>query len=185
MKIYTKFKSQADRASDVRMNLKELYKIALDTRNFEINLFWQRCNYFLVLNSALAIAYLNLQNEALSIPVAGLGMIVCVLWLRVAFGSKFWQERWELCLSTVEKRLITEKKFPPDFELFSMSILKAESEVRKSLKHDGLYGVLDKHILRKPSVTLAMMYLVIAFVTSWALLLVYRVFVLVTLPLIS
>lgn len=37
----------------------EIYKMALDTRNLEINLFWQRCNYFLILNSALAYAYLR------------------------------------------------------------------------------------------------------------------------------
>jgi hypothetical protein len=32
----------------------EAYRTALATRNLEINLFWQRSNYFLVLNTAIA-----------------------------------------------------------------------------------------------------------------------------------
>ena len=32
----------------------ELYKIAIQTRNLELGFFWQRSNYFLVLNTALA-----------------------------------------------------------------------------------------------------------------------------------
>ena len=39
---------------------KDLYRVALDTRNLESTLFWQRCNYFLVLNSALALGFFNL-----------------------------------------------------------------------------------------------------------------------------
>src|SRR3972149_10785499 len=38
---------------------KDAYKFAYDTRNFEISLFWQRSNYFLVLNTAIALAFFS------------------------------------------------------------------------------------------------------------------------------
>jgi len=34
-----------------RVDPDELYHILIDTRNLEVNLFWQRTNYFLVLSS--------------------------------------------------------------------------------------------------------------------------------------
>src|SRR5207248_3234570 len=39
------------------LSLVDAYKIALETRNLEINLFWQRSNYFLVLNTAIAVGF--------------------------------------------------------------------------------------------------------------------------------
>lgn len=38
---------------------------ALDTRNFEISLYWQRSNYFLVLNTALAVGFFFGQGARL------------------------------------------------------------------------------------------------------------------------
>ena len=35
----------------------EAYRTALATRNFEISLFWQRSNYFLVLSTAIAVGF--------------------------------------------------------------------------------------------------------------------------------
>ncbi|ENN6985946.1 hypothetical protein ACAB91_004506 [Vibrio parahaemolyticus] len=40
----------------------EAYKIALETRNMEIKLFWQRSNYFLALNAALALGFFRLTE---------------------------------------------------------------------------------------------------------------------------
>ena len=39
-----------------------LFKIALETRNFEILLYWQRSNYFLVLNTALAVGFFSVNR---------------------------------------------------------------------------------------------------------------------------
>ncbi|HEY4679149.1 MAG TPA: hypothetical protein VIJ01_18425 [Candidatus Angelobacter sp.] len=41
----------------------DAYKVLIDTRNLEINLFWQRSNYFLVLNTGLAIGFFNIKED--------------------------------------------------------------------------------------------------------------------------
>jgi hypothetical protein len=37
----------------------EAYRVARDTRNFEIKLFWKRSNYFLVLSTATAAGFFS------------------------------------------------------------------------------------------------------------------------------
>ena len=79
----------------------ERFKIALETRNFEIELFWKRCNYFLVLNTALAVGIFLLFREGGEPPLLLLfliflvGIFVCIAWIMVGYGSKYWQAHWE------------------------------------------------------------------------------------------
>jgi hypothetical protein len=164
-----------------RITSDQIYKITLDTRNLEINLFWQRCNYFLILNSALAYAYLTLKDAKLALPVTVLGFIVCVFWYRVALGSKYWQERWEAKLCEVESTFRAKGSFPKDVELFGTDWRKIRREVSESL-HNKQQGVLEAiiaaQIMRKPSVTQAMMYLVLTFCVSWVGVFMYQTFIL-------
>jgi hypothetical protein len=166
-----------DQESDVvprpQMALGDLYKIALETRNLEIALFWQRCNYFLVLNTALGVAYFSARSQAPVATVALLGLVVCVLWFRVAIGSKFWQERWEICLSAVERELIAKNQFPTEILFFSLPVASAQAHIRDRFSTSsttGLYRFLGPLIARKPSVTLAMMLLVLASMVFWLIL---------------
>src|SRR5947209_15698697 len=96
--------SQSESNNNIKLSLekKDLYKVALDTRNFEISLFWQRSNYFLVLNSALALGFFNLREQKYGLFMAIFGIIVSWLWFCVNLGSKFWQSRWEQKLSIIE-----------------------------------------------------------------------------------
>ena len=90
----------------------ERFKIALKTRNFEIELFWKRCSYFLAINTALVtalaaamFALLNSSDNASFWPLLGgiclAGIFICIAWIQVVIGSKFWQTHWEW---VVEKR---------------------------------------------------------------------------------
>ncbi|SFD33904.1 RipA family octameric membrane protein [Paracidovorax konjaci] len=154
----------------------KLYEIALDTRNLEINLFWQRCNYFLVLNSGLAVGFFNMKESPLQVPTAILGSVVCLLWYRVALGSKYWQERWEDCLRRVERELRENNLYASEIPLFSADWRAIRNEVRESLqanRHVGIERAIDEQIMSKPSVTLSMFYLVIAFGSTWLGLIVY------------
>lgn len=156
----------------------EIYKMALDTRNLEINLFWQRCNYFLILNSALAYAYLRHGDKNLSIPMTVLGFIVCIFWYRVALGSKYWQERWEAKLGEVETTFKGNGTFPLDIELFTADWEKIKREVSGSLhkeNHTAFESIVANQILTKPSVTQAMMYLVLTFALSWLCVFLYQI----------
>jgi threonine/homoserine/homoserine lactone efflux protein len=167
----------ADKSKEI--SSAEIYKMALDTRNLEINLFWQRCNYFLILNSALAYTYLNLHDMHLAVPVTVLGFLVCVFWYRVALGSKYWQERWEAKLSEVEKTFKRKGTFPSDIELFTPDWHTIRKEVATSLHnphHTVFESIIAAQILTKPSVTQAMMYLVLTFCLSWIGVFIYQLY---------
>ena len=47
----------------------EAYRVAKETRNLEINLFWQRSNYFLVLSGGIAAAFFSAKRFELG-PLA-------------------------------------------------------------------------------------------------------------------
>jgi hypothetical protein len=156
------------------MNEQDVYKIALDTRNFEIGLFWQRTNYFLALNTALAVGFFNLQGRAYPLLLALLGLIVSILWYQVALGSKFWQSRWENRLRVVEQRI------GHNLELFSADWNTIRTDVAESLgsgNHKGFQRFLDTQILKKYSVSYNMTLLSLLFVATWTLLFVLKVFV--------
>ncbi len=61
----------------------------------EIGLFWQRSNYFLVLNTAIATGFFVLVDKSapLAVLLGPLGCWVSVLWFAVNLGSKYWQTR--------------------------------------------------------------------------------------------
>ena len=147
---------------------KDIYKTVLDTRNFEISLFWQRSNYFLILNSGIAIGFFNLSRMP-KLGSALFGFIVSLLWFRVNLGSKFWQSRWEHRLSEIEKQIA------PNIDLFSAQWDTMKSDVKRSFENNtyttkGCFTRwLDKQVLKKPSVSRAMMVLPLTFMVFWVL----------------
>lgn len=81
-----------------RINEEKL-KIALSARDFEIRMFWQRCNYFLLLNSAVGAAagaaIAAEKTGIILIILCAVGAFVCLAWIKVGLGAKFWQTHWE------------------------------------------------------------------------------------------
>ena len=79
----------------------ERFKVVLETRNFEIALFWKRCNYFLALNTALAAGILAsfmakvVCRLGLCLGGCAAGVFVCFAWIQVGLGAKYWQSHWE------------------------------------------------------------------------------------------
>jgi lipopolysaccharide export LptBFGC system permease protein LptF len=69
----------------------EAYRVAREARNLEINLFWQRSNYFLVLSTAVGAAFFSLKGPKYSVSLALFGIAVGCLWIATNLGSKFWQ----------------------------------------------------------------------------------------------
>jgi hypothetical protein len=142
----------------------KLFEVALETRNFEITLFWQRSNYFLVLNSALAVGFFSLKEQGYALVLAGLGTIAALLWFFVNLGSKYWQSRWEHELHLREQKL-----YPSD-PLFAADRKRTDEYVRKSLgyhKHTGLQRLLDCAVMLKPSVSFMMTVLSLVFLLAW------------------
>jgi hypothetical protein len=167
----------------VKISSADIYKMTLNTRNMEINLFWQRCNYFLLLNSALAYAYVTVADKNLSLPLTVLGFIVCIFWYRVALGSKYWQEHWEAKIKEVEWLFKGDKTFPEHLKLFTSSWDESRDAVTRSMgvndpevKHSIFDAIVASQILSKPSVTQSMIYLVLTFCLSWVGIFLYQLY---------
>src|SRR5690242_7819565 len=79
------------RAPRDRLNI----EVALKNREFEIQLFWQRSNYFLVLITALGAGVIATRDAWIGLLISIFGMGACLLWFRTNLGSRYWQAFWE------------------------------------------------------------------------------------------
>jgi hypothetical protein len=150
--------------------VKDAYAHLIATRNLEINLFWQRSNYFLVLNTAVALGFFELQHWLHALIFAVLGVAVSLLWVLVCLGSKFWQARWEGRLGTFERQHLA------DLDFFGAQPLRITADVEEGLGLSQLRGVkkwIYKFVLnRRPSVSYSMLRLAMLFLVAWIVLLV-------------
>lgn len=147
----------------------EAYKIALDTRNLEIKLFWQRSNYFLVLNTAIGTAFFAIESDRLQLALSFLGALVALLWFCVNLGGKFWQSRWEQQLHVEEETL----NVIPPLKLFSVGKTGLEKYVEDSWDQSYPRWRIDRRlwlrlVMKKPSVTLMMTYLSVIVILFWS-----------------
>ena len=96
--------------------LEEAFKIALDTRKFEIELYWKRTGYFVLFIGAVFVGYYSIintakegiskyQNEWLLLLLPALGFLLSLLWYMANRGSKFWQENWEAHIEELSTHL--------------------------------------------------------------------------------
>jgi len=81
----------------------DLYHILIDTRNLEVNLFWQRTNYFLALNSGIVLAFFNVKDAIYVRTFAIIGLLSSLLWFWACLASKYWQTFWAQCLKKFEE----------------------------------------------------------------------------------
>ena len=112
--------------------IQEAYKNALDTRKFEIDLYWKRATYFWTFIAAIFIAFYSIinqdglfkidnivrqnsdtQKEKFLQPLfyfiifgtSLLGYVFSLGWYFVNRGSKVWQENWERHIGFLEDYL--------------------------------------------------------------------------------
>lgn len=138
-------------------------KIALENRAFEIQLFWQRSNYFSVLITALGAATFALKDPFYALIAAIFALAASYLWLMTNLGSKFWQESWETEVTELaRKQKITSFVRQTDE-------IKRRVEVALSVPNKGIARrFVDKLILSKPSVTYHMILLSMVSCFVWA-----------------
>ena len=60
----------------------EAYRVAKATRDLEINLFWQRSNYFLGWSAGTAAAFFSLKDSTYALPLAIFGLLIALLWIQ-------------------------------------------------------------------------------------------------------
>ena len=151
------------------------FKIVLETRNFEIGLFWQRCNYFLVLNTALAVGVFLFFRDggmpSLLFPflICVAGFFVCLAWIKVGLGSKYWQSHWEQIAIEEQESIGFCRSRGRDY--FSIGGTKAR--VKKNLfladaEESKFLGICYKQqVLKKPSVSRWMHRTAVGFLVAW------------------
>lgn len=151
-------------------------KIALDNRAFEIQLFWQRSNYFLVLMTALGIGTFSVKDPLFS-PIIALFATACsYYWFRTNLGSKFWQESWEVEVAELSKEL--------GVRSFERPLSEVRNQVRRSLeggqtleKRSLIRKWIDRLTVKKYSVTFNMILLSLVSTILWlfvALAMIFR-----------
>lgn len=162
------------------INNKEFYNLAIETRNFEIKMFWQRSNYFLILCTAIATGVLlNLKNNIIfSIIISVFGIIVSRLWYKVNLGSKFWQTRWEKKTAEFEKHSTSGSGmnfFSVNYDTINKdveSFLQIDDSIKEPNKFDLM---IRKSILKKPSVSKQMIKLSLFFMFFYIILLIISI----------
>ena len=147
----------------LELALKEL-DIALANRVFEIQSFWQRSNYFLVLLTALGAATFTSKDEVLQFILSILSTFCALFWYRTNLGSKFWQESWE-----VEVNLLAEEI---GIESFKRPLEEVTEQVRTSLNPEAngkgwFRRYIDNQTVGKPSVTQNMIALSLIVLIVW------------------
>jgi len=97
-----------DKAKD-RNKIERALEIALDTRKFEIELYWKRATYFWAFIAVTFTGYFIVlssdtinQYRGITIMISFLGLMFSLGWYFVNRGSKFWQENWEQHVSFLE-----------------------------------------------------------------------------------
>lgn len=94
----------------------KIFDVALETRKFEIGLFWQRALFFWGFIASAFVAYAaiwRLETVPIEIRtlVAAFGLVCSVAWTFANRGSKYWQGAWEAKLETFEEEVLGIKLF--------------------------------------------------------------------------
>jgi hypothetical protein len=86
------------------------FEIAIQIRNFEIELFWKRALFFWGFISSAFIGYAALHKSSpdLGLTIACFGMVCSFAWTLLNRGSKFWQESWEAKVEREESSAVGE-----------------------------------------------------------------------------
>lgn len=102
--------------------LKAVYKLAIETRNFEITQLINRNNFFMLFQGVLLAAVFSNQapKPIVEFIICFSGIFISGHQIKVAAGAKYWQEWWELKTSEIEDKLketIGKDNFIPLFSL--------------------------------------------------------------------
>ncbi len=165
-KMVRQFLEDGEGVDAVAVDKPSELKIALDNRTFEIQMFWQRSNYFLVLITAIGVAVFTLRDSLLAAILAGFGAVSSYFWYKTNLGSKFWHESWEvevIKLAKINKIAAFERPTREIIEQVRVSLEDSWNNGSKS----SLQKYLDGKILKKPSVSYYMILLSIVSTLVW------------------
>ena len=141
-------------------------QIALDNRAFEIQLFWQRSNYFIVLMTALGVGVFTIKSSKYALCISLFAAITSWYWYKTNLGSKFWQESWEVEVVKLAKEKGIRSFERPTSEIVDQVKDSLEAGWQQSGK-GSIRKLIDRQILKKPSVSHYMILLSLTSVGLW------------------
>ena len=169
--------ANSKKESDDIEAMKSLFKIALQTRNFEISQLVQRNNFFMIFQGVLFAGLIQSSHTKpiVSFMVCLIGLVIAIFQVGTASGAKFWQEYWELVLSKIEFFLIknishNKKSRRLIIQLFHDNSARYQEMVKESLGSKS-HSFTSKLILCRFSVSRIPIYVGLAFALTWLLLL--------------
>jgi hypothetical protein len=94
---------------------KKAFELAWATRNFEIELYWKRANYFWAFIASTFVGYFALVNAANYVTkdkfdhvevyfIICIGFTLSIAWISTNKGSKSWQRNWEAHVDLLEDK---------------------------------------------------------------------------------
>ena len=92
------------RGNDVTMLKKPRISAGSNFRGPQVNLFWQRANYFLVLNSGIVLAIFDVTKPIHVRVFAAMGILASLFWFWACLASKYWQTFWTERLGDFERK---------------------------------------------------------------------------------
>lgn len=92
--------------------IKATYEKAWNAKNFEIELYWKRANYFWAFQIASFAGYFTmigseayLSNPQVLYFIVCIGFITGLAWSFTNKGSKVWQRHWEIHVDMLEDKI--------------------------------------------------------------------------------
>ena len=155
--------------------IKAIYKLSIETGNFEINNLIQRNNFYMLFQGVLLASVFSSQASKPNVEslICLSGVFISWFQIKSSAGAKYWQEYWELKTSEIEKRL---KELHPNKEGFqTLFQFKDNDDFKKNLnehlesKNYGKFSKLlvDKLIKNPSSVSMAPLYTAIILFLTW------------------
>ncbi|WP_299531092.1 hypothetical protein [Ulvibacterium sp.] len=91
---------------------KKAYEKAWEAKNFEIENYWKRANYFWAFQVASFAGYFSvigsdfyLENKEVLYYVICIGFVTSLAWAFINIGSKTWQRHWEIHVDLLEEEI--------------------------------------------------------------------------------
>ena len=155
-------------------SIKSVYKICIETRNFEINQLIQRNNFFMLFQGVLLASALQTQasKPVVEVIICFAGIFVSFYQLQMACGAKFWQEWWESRVDHYEEKLrgLQVQKSGHFFRLFATSFEEVHQEIEDRFRKKRGLSLTNFLILRAFAVGRAPIKVSLTLLIAWFLL---------------
>jgi len=121
----------------------ELFKLAAENRQFEIELLWKRTTIFWGFSAALFIGVATVieHSPQLSFVLSSLGIVFSWIWTLSNRASKAWQESWEI------KSSLFYREFNPTEDIDVYTRVDPNSEVQKIYSVSQLLIMLSDFVV--------------------------------------